>query len=68
MSKRFRWTRKTYMKARALARLMRRLEPLPDCPDLLRRYFELWARHEQHDDPLLTHIQTRLAWHSGIPF
>ena len=71
--KRFRWTRRRYEKARELARFMdRHLCELPDqMPDLLRRYFDLWARYPQRDDPL-TLPQWRRPQYSGrnddIPF
>lgn len=70
--RRFRWTRKLYHQADSLARFMgRHLYELPDCPNLVRRYVELWERHPQSDDPLLMPVRQRLnrgtAFH-GITF
>jgi hypothetical protein len=51
--RRFRWTRKLYRQADSLARFIgRHMYELPDQPNLVRRYFELWERHPQRDDPL----------------
>lgn len=73
----FKWTRDKYRKAHQLARLFSRWSRLfsrLDCqqlpsepPDLLRRYFELWERHPQHDDPLFVPLKCRYD-RSGIPF
>jgi hypothetical protein len=70
--KRFRWTRKTYKHADWLARFMgRHLYELHDQPNLLRRYFELWDRHPQRDDPLTMPMNLREPYRSrgdDIPF
>jgi len=68
--KRFRWTRKAYRRAHWLARFMgRHLYELDHQPNLLRRYFELWDRNPQRDDPLLTPVRQRLnCWGDEIPF
>ncbi|MCU7372801.1 hypothetical protein PEC18_18540 [Paucibacter sp. O1-1] len=70
---RFRWTRKSYKHAHWLARFMgRHLYELHHQPNLLRRYFELWERHPQKDDPLKRLVQFRLEerrWQDdGLPF
>jgi hypothetical protein len=68
--KRFKWTRKAYRHASWLARFMgRHLYELHHQPDLLRRYFELWDRHPQRDDPLQTPMRYRPAYcRDEIPF
>ena len=71
--KRFRWTRKTYWHADWLARFMgRHLYELHDQPNLLRRYFELWDRHPQQEDPLTKPMHMREPYRSAagedIPF
>lgn len=69
--RRFRWTRKLYREADSLARFVGRhpYELPQDQPDLVRRYFELWERHPQRDDPLLQDVRRRLnCWADGIPF
>lgn len=60
--RRFRWTRKEYEHAAWLSRFTgRHLYELPEQPpDLLRRYWELWERRPQHDDPLLESARHRL--------
>ena len=68
MPSRFKWNRESYERARRLARLLSRFYDLPEQPELLRRYFDLWARHQQNEDPLLVPVQTRLGWRQGIPF
>ncbi len=69
---RFRWTRKSYAHAAWLARFMgRHLYELGEQPNLLRRYFELWDRHPQREDPLRIHVTHRLAekrHDDAIPF
>lgn len=61
--RRFRWTRKSYRHAHQLARLLSRYLDLPDHPPaIVRRYWELWARHPQFDDPLLTPF----LWRSSV--
>ena len=68
--KRFRWTRKLYRRAAWMSRFMgRHTYDLPERPPpLLQRYFDLWDRHPQRDDPLTTHISQRRQPHDGIPF
>lgn len=68
--KRFRWSRKAYKHAAWLARFMgRHLYELGEQPNLLRRYFELWDRHPQKEDPLLIPLRRRLDhWGDEIPF
>jgi len=58
----FRWTRERYRKAAHLARYFSRyVYDLPsDPPSLLHRYWELWGRHRQRDDPLLQSVRARL--------
>ena len=68
--RKFKWSRDRYRKAHHLARLFSRwdCQQLPsEPPDLLRRYFELWERHPQHNDPLLMPLKYRYDT-SGIPF
>lgn len=67
--RRFRWTRDRYRKAAHLSRFFSRwLYELPgDPPRLLQRYFELWERHPQRDDPLLTPVRYRYE-RDDIPF
>lgn len=52
--RRFRWTRERYRKAAHLARYFARHGySLPsEPPALVRRYWALWERHPQRDDPL----------------
>jgi hypothetical protein len=61
--RRFRWTRDRYRKAAHLSRYFaRHVYDLPsDPPRLLERYWELWQRHPQRDDPLLESVRWRLA-------
>jgi hypothetical protein len=73
--KRFRWTRKSYAHAAWLTRFAgRHLYDVYQTPDAVRRYFELWDRHPQKDDPLLRHVKHRLdakrraEQDDGIPF
>lgn len=70
---RFRWTRARYRKAQHLSRFFARLvyELPSEPPALLQRFHELWARHPQGDDPLLTPFKWRrrmLERLDGIPF
>ena len=67
--RRFRWTRERYRKARHLARFFSRfVYELPsEPPRLLQRYFELWQRHPQRDDPLLQPVRYRYE-RDDIPF
>lgn len=67
--RRFRWTRERYRKAQNLARFYSRwLYELPSEPPLLlRRYFALWERHPQRDDPLLQPVRFRYD-RDDIPF
>lgn len=68
--KTFRWTRRRYRKAHSLSRFVGRwLYELPDQPELVRRYFELWEQHPQREDPLLTPMQWRPRYcPDDIPF
>jgi len=68
--KRFKWTRKLYQQAEWMSRFMgRHIYHLPERPPpLLQRYFDLWDRHPQHEDPLMTHISQRRQPRDGIPF
>ncbi len=71
--KRFRWNRARYRRAAHLSRYFaRHVYDLPsDPPDLLRRYFDLWERHPQRDDPLLQPLRWRDRQRSNdsdIPF
>lgn len=71
MRSRFKWSRKTYKHANHLSRLMARLVDLPcEPPLLLRRYWELWERHKQHDDPMVnSNVRRRLDMiRCDIPF
>lgn len=67
--RRFRWTRERYRKAQHLARFYGRwVYELPsEPPRLLQRYFELWERHPQRDDPLLQPVKYRYE-RDDIPF
>ena len=66
--KRFKWTRAKYRRADHLARLLgRQITVVGEEPDLVRRYFELWARHPQHNDPLLQPLRYRVGL-DDIPF
>lgn len=70
---RFRWTRTRYRKAESLARYFQRhVYDLPsEPPAMLRRLWELWDKHPQRMDPLLTPVRARLANRgddSDIPF
>lgn len=70
MAKRFRWTRKTYLHAHHLARVM---DIYRDGPEILRRYRELWAgRDDWRQDPLTVPLRTRLQarkdFDDEIPF
>lgn len=67
---RFRWTRKAYRQANQLARLFSRFMELPDhAPAIVRRYWELWERYPQSEDPLLTPVRHRLQrYDPEIPF
>lgn len=74
MSRRFRWSRKTYRKAHHLARLLDRMGFYsPQTPTLLRRFWELWEQHPTGRDPFDTPVRCRLnAFKRGedddIPF
>lgn len=67
--RRFRWTRDRYRKAAHMSRFFSRwLYELPsEPPRLLQRYFELWERHPQRDDPLLQPLAYRYD-RDDIPF
>jgi len=67
--RRFRWTRERYRKAAQLSRYFaRHIYDLPsEQPDLVRRYFELWDRHPQREDPLLQPVKYRYE-RDDIPF
>ncbi len=70
--KRFKWTRKVYKHADWLARFCgRHIYELPERPPpLLQRYFDLWERHRQNDDPLLVPLRQRPGYadYDEIPF
>lgn len=71
---RFRWTRRAYRKARSLARYFERhVYDLPsEPPAILRRLWDLLARHPQRDDPLQRPLRARLyerrSFDDSIPF
>lgn len=67
--RRFRWTRERYRQAQRLARFYSRwVYELPsEKPRLLQRYFDLWERHQQRDDPLLQPVRYRYN-QDDIPF
>lgn len=67
--RRFRWTRERYRKAQHLSRFYARwVYELPsEPPQLLQRYFDLWERHRQKDDPLLVPLKYRHE-SDDIPF
>jgi hypothetical protein len=67
--RRFRWTRERYRKAQHLSRFFARwMYELPsEPPPLLQRYFELWERHPQRDDPLLAPLSMRFP-DPDVPF
>lgn len=66
MRRRFRWTRETYRQAARLARIgdifhaYGREDQQP--PLLLKRYWELWERHRQYEDPLAGHLWQRMQY------
>jgi hypothetical protein len=72
--RRFHWTRDRYRRAQSLARYFERhIYDLPSEPPLmLRRLWELWERHPQKADPLLTPFRNRRRTlerlDDGIPF
>lgn len=68
--RRFRWTRERYRKAHHLSRFYSRwVYDLPsDPPRLLQRFFDLWQRHPQRDDPLTKPIRLRRDFDDSIPF
>ena len=61
--KRFKWTRKVYKHADWMARFYgRHIYELPERPPLLlSRYWDLWERHRQNEDPLMYSVRVRLA-------
>ncbi len=67
--KRFKWTRKLYRQAAWMSRFMgRHIYELPERPPpLLQRYFDLWDRHPQREDPLTRPVSQRYPQDS-IPF
>lgn len=67
MSKKFRWSRKTYRHAHHLSRVISMYD---DGPEIVKRYRELWAtREDWRPDPLLTPLAIRLdIFKYGIPF
>lgn len=67
---RFRWTRERYRKAQHLSRFFARwVYELPsEPPQLLQRFHDLWERHRQKDDPLLTPLKYRRDFDDSIPF
>lgn len=75
MTKRFRWTRKTYRRACSLSRLFAGRVDLPsEQPDLLRRLWKLLERYPQYDDPLAGEHWERMNYirakhgDDGIPY
>jgi len=70
--KRFKWTRKLYKQADWMARFYgRHIYELPERPPmLLQRYWDLWERHRQNDDPLLVPVRQRPGYadYDEIPF
>jgi hypothetical protein len=70
--KRFKWTRKIYKHADWMARFYgRHIYELPERPPLLlQRYWDLWERHRQNDDPLLVPVRQRPGYadYDEIPF
>ncbi|MDT7835017.1 hypothetical protein [Aquabacterium sp. OR-4] len=68
--RRFRWTRERYRKAHHLSRLFARwVYDLPsEPPQLVQRLWELYERHPQNPDPLLTPLKYRHERDSEIPF
>lgn len=64
---RFRWTRERYYRARHLARLLPHIGSAVEPPPLVRRLFDLEARHPQLPDPLTVSIEWRYD-RSDIPF
>lgn len=66
---RFRWTRERYRKAQHLSRFFARwvYELQSEPPRLLQRYFDLWERHPQRNDPLLQPLAYRHD-RDDIPF
>lgn len=75
MSKRFRWTRRTYRRACSLSRLFACRIDLPsEPPELLQRLWDLQQRHPQHEDPLAGEHWQRMHYirakhdDDGIPF
>jgi len=70
---RFIWTREVYREAARLGRFFTHYqgELPPQPPALLQRYFDLWERHPQQPDPLLTPMLQRRHYEFGldsIPF
>lgn len=68
--RRFRWTRERYRKAHHLSRFYARwVYELPSQPPaLLQRFYQLWERHPQRDDPLTKPIRQRRDFDDSIPF
>lgn len=69
----FRWTRETYKRASSLCRFMNRniYYLPPDPPRLVKRFFDLWEKHPQSDDPLERPMLSREHYSgldSSIPF
>lgn len=68
MATRFRWTRRKYMHAHHLARLLSRLDfPLSLAPAIVQRYWALWERHPALGDPLMQPPAYRYS-RDDIPF
>jgi hypothetical protein len=66
---RFRWTRRKYQHARQIARLLSRFDELPlTVPAVVQRYWELWERYPQYQDPLLAPLRCRRRYDPDIPF
>ena len=73
MKQHFIWTREVYQDAARLGRFFTHYagELPPQPPALLQRYFDLWERHPQRPDPLLTPMMERPHYAyalDGIPF
>jgi hypothetical protein len=52
MSRRWKWNRKRYERARRLSRQLGSMRDLPDQPRVVQRYLDLMRPHEEQQDPL----------------
>ena len=69
--RRFRWTRERFRKAHSLARFLARWPYHfdSDPPPLVQRFFELYERRPQREDPLMVPLRQRAAMFlDSIPF